>query len=30
VIPRVAVDTGFVFQYPELAAALHEILTAAA
>jgi hypothetical protein len=26
VIPRVAVDTGFVFQYPEIAAALREIL----
>jgi NAD dependent epimerase/dehydratase family enzyme len=26
VIPRVAVDTGFVFQYPEIAAALRVIL----
>ncbi|MFM9196909.1 MAG: TIGR01777 family oxidoreductase [Planctomycetia bacterium] len=26
VIPRVALDTGFVFQYPEIAAALREIL----
>jgi len=26
VIPRVALDTGFVFQYPEIAAALKEIL----
>ncbi|NBW96080.1 MAG: TIGR01777 family protein [Planctomycetia bacterium] len=30
VIPRVALDTGFVFQYPELAAALREILAPAA
>jgi hypothetical protein len=30
VIPRVALDTGFVFQYPELAAALREILGTAA
>jgi uncharacterized protein (TIGR01777 family) len=30
VIPRVALDTGFVFQYPEIAAALREILGAAA
>ena len=30
VIPRVALDTGFVFQYPEIAAALREILSAAA
>ncbi|MFM7291442.1 MAG: TIGR01777 family oxidoreductase [Planctomycetia bacterium] len=29
VIPRVALDTGFVFQYPEIAAALREILGAA-
>jgi hypothetical protein len=27
VIPQVAVDTGFVFQYPEIAAALREILS---
>jgi len=26
VIPQVAIDTGFVFQYPEIAAALREIL----
>ena len=30
VIPRVAIDTGFVFQYPEIAAALREILAPAA
>jgi uncharacterized protein (TIGR01777 family) len=30
VIPRVALDTGFVFQFPEIAAALREILDAAA
>jgi uncharacterized protein (TIGR01777 family) len=30
VIPRVALDTGFTFQYPEIAAALREILTPAA
>lgn len=30
VIPRVALDTGFVFQYPEIAAALREILAPAA
>jgi len=30
VIPRVALDTGFVFQYPDIAAALREILTPAA
>ena len=30
VIPRVALDTGFVFQYPELANALREILAPAA
>lgn len=30
VIPKVALDTGFVFQYPELAAALREILAPAA
>jgi uncharacterized protein (TIGR01777 family) len=30
VIPRVALETGFVFQYPELTAALHEILAPAA
>jgi uncharacterized protein (TIGR01777 family) len=30
VIPKVAVDTGFVFQYPEIAGALREILSAAA
>jgi hypothetical protein len=30
VIPRVALDTGFVFQYPELAGALREILAPAA
>lgn len=30
VVPRVALDTGFVFQYPEIAAALREILGAAA
>jgi uncharacterized protein (TIGR01777 family) len=30
VIPRVALETGFEFQYPELAAALHEILATAA
>jgi NAD dependent epimerase/dehydratase family enzyme len=26
VIPQVAVDTGFAFQYPEIAAALRQIL----
>ncbi|MGI9178598.1 MAG: TIGR01777 family oxidoreductase [Pirellulales bacterium] len=30
VIPKVATDTGFVFQYPDLAAALREILAPAA
>ncbi|MEI6255421.1 MAG: TIGR01777 family oxidoreductase [Planctomycetota bacterium] len=30
VIPQLAIETGFVFQYPELAAALREILSAAA
>ena len=30
VIPKVALDTGFVFQYPELASALREILAPAA
>ncbi|NDC52970.1 MAG: TIGR01777 family protein [Planctomycetia bacterium] len=30
VVPKVALDTGFVFQYPELAAALREILAPAA
>jgi uncharacterized protein (TIGR01777 family) len=30
VIPKVAVDTGFVFQYPDIAAALREILAPAA
>jgi uncharacterized protein (TIGR01777 family) len=30
VIPQVALDTGFVFQYPDLAAALREILAPAA
>jgi uncharacterized protein (TIGR01777 family) len=30
VIPQVALDTGFVFQYPDIAAALREILAAAA
>jgi uncharacterized protein (TIGR01777 family) len=30
VIPRVAIDTGFVFQYPEIAVALREILSTAA
>ena len=30
VIPRVALDTGFVFQYPDIASALGEILAAAA
>ena len=30
VIPRVALDTGFVFQYPDIAAALREILAPAA
>lgn len=30
VIPKVALDTGFVFQYPELADALREILAPAA
>jgi uncharacterized protein (TIGR01777 family) len=30
VIPKVALDTGFVFQYPELAGALREILAPAA
>jgi hypothetical protein len=28
VIPQVAIDTGFVFQYPEIAEALKEILSA--
>jgi NAD dependent epimerase/dehydratase family enzyme len=30
VIPKVAVDTGFQFKYPELAGALKEILAPAA
>jgi uncharacterized protein (TIGR01777 family) len=30
VLPRVALDTGFVFQFPEIAGALREILAAAA
>jgi uncharacterized protein len=30
VIPRVAVETGFVFQYPDIASALREILAPAA
>jgi uncharacterized protein (TIGR01777 family) len=30
VIPKVALDTGFVFQYPDIAAALREILAPAA
>lgn len=30
VIPKVAVDTGFVFQFPEIAGALRDILVAAA
>ena len=30
VVPRIAVDTGFVFQYPDLASALREILEPAA
>jgi uncharacterized protein (TIGR01777 family) len=30
VIPRLALDTGFVFQYPDLAGALREILAPAA
>jgi uncharacterized protein (TIGR01777 family) len=30
VIPQVAIDTGFAFQYPDLAAALREILAPAA
>jgi uncharacterized protein (TIGR01777 family) len=30
VIPKVAVDTGFVFQYPDVASALREILAPAA
>jgi len=30
VIPRVAIDTGFVFQFPEIAGALREILAPAA
>jgi NAD dependent epimerase/dehydratase family enzyme len=30
VIPRVALDTGFTFQFPEIAGALREILAAAA
>jgi uncharacterized protein (TIGR01777 family) len=30
VLPRVALDTGFVFQFPEIAGALGEILSAAA
>jgi len=30
VIPRVALDTGFIFQFPEIAAALREILAPAA
>jgi NAD dependent epimerase/dehydratase family enzyme len=29
VIPRVALESGFVFQYPEIAAALREILAPA-
>jgi NAD dependent epimerase/dehydratase family enzyme len=30
VIPRVALDTGFTFQYPDIASALKEILAPAA
>lgn len=30
VLPKVALETGFVFQYPDIAAALREILAAAA
>jgi NAD dependent epimerase/dehydratase family enzyme len=30
VIPRVALDSGFTFQYPEIATALREILAPAA
>lgn len=30
VIPKVAIETGFVFQYPDIASALREILAAAA
>jgi NAD dependent epimerase/dehydratase family enzyme len=30
VIPRVALDTGFVFRYPDIGAALAEILAPAA
>jgi hypothetical protein len=30
VLPRVALETGFVFQYPDIAAALREILPRAA
>lgn len=30
VIPKVAIDTGFVFQYPDIASALREILAPAA
>ena len=30
VIPKVAIDTGFVFQFPEIAGALREILAPAA
>mgnify|MGYP006274999133 CR=1 FL=1 len=30
VVPQVAIDTGFVFQYPEIAVALREILSTAA
>jgi uncharacterized protein (TIGR01777 family) len=30
VVPQVAIDTGFVFQFPEIAAALKEILSTAA
>jgi NAD dependent epimerase/dehydratase family enzyme len=30
VVPRVALDTGFTFQFPDIAAALREILAPAA
>ena len=30
VIPKVALDTGFTFQYPDITSALREILAAAA
>jgi len=30
VVPQVALDTGFTFQYPDIAAALKEILAPAA